>query len=276
MREPSSVVTPLVPLLVRGSSPACFGSRALTTKQRLRGTGEGSTGDVLPFRGHRQVALESRARSAASAARRSLVERSEDGSHARRREGEGSTASTRATRAVLGEDELRAIEASHQAGITAVQIVEVFTSRGVKFSEASFRKYVQQGLLPRSRRVGRKGKHRGSLGVYPAKTVRRINAVKQWMSDGFTIEQIQGQFLLYTDLVEGITESLGELCDRLAADLTQPQHQADRKELSKELGELRSDSDRLVERASELARRIATPETNSTRSGAAGSAEELL
>lgn len=177
---------------------------------------------------------------------------------------------------MLGEDELRAIEASHQAGITAVQIVEVFTSRGVKFSEASFRKYVQQGLLPRSRRVGRKGKHRGSLGVYPAKTVRRINAVKQWMSDGFTIEQIQGQFLLYTDLVEGITESLGELCDRLAADLAQPQHQADRKQLSKELGELRNDSDRLVERASELARRVATPESNSTRSGAAGSAEELL
>src|SRR4029077_4261491 len=85
-------------------------------------------------------------------------------------------------------------------------------------SEASFRKYVQQNLLPRSRRVGRKGKHRGSLGVYPAKTVRRINTVKRLMADGFTIEEIQGQFLLYTDLVEGVAEHFAELGTRLAAD----------------------------------------------------------
>ena len=48
-------------------------------------------------------------------------------------------------------------------------------------------------------------------GVYPAKTVRRINAVKQLMIDGYTIEEIQGQFLLYTDLVEGVAENLTEL-----------------------------------------------------------------
>ena len=100
-----------------------------------------------------------------------------------------------------------------------MQIVDAFTSRGIKFSEASFRKYVQQGLLPRSRRVGRKGKHQGSLGVYPAKTVRRINAVKQLMVDGYTIEEIQGQFLLYTDLVEGVAEHLTELWARLDDDI---------------------------------------------------------
>lgn len=231
---------------------------------------------MLPFRGQRQIALEGRARSTAPGGRRSLLEGAEDGSHARRRESDGAAPSIGAPRTLLGEDELRAIEASHQGGITAVQIVEVFTSRGVKFSEASFRKYVQQGLLPRSRRVGRKGKHRGSLGVYPAKTVRRINAVKKWMADGFTIEQIQGQFLLYTDLVEGIAEGLSELCDRLAVDLEQPQHASERKQLAKDLGELRSDSDRLVERAHDLARRVATPESTGSRSGAAGSAEELL
>ncbi len=93
---------------------------------------------------------------------------------------------------LLKEEELRAIEGTYAEGITAVQIVDVFTSRGIKFSEASFRKYVQQGLLPRSKRVGRKGKHRGSLGVYPAKTIRRINSVKQLMADGYTIEEIQG------------------------------------------------------------------------------------
>src|SRR5205823_8039412 len=110
------------------------------------------------------------------------------------------------------------IEAQYSEGLTAVQIVEVFTGRGIKFSEASFRKYVQQGLLPRSRRVGRKGKHRGSLGVYPAKTIRRINGVKQLMADGHTIEEIQGQILAYTDLIEGVDESLALLWRRLYED----------------------------------------------------------
>lgn len=245
------------------------------TKQRNRGIGEGRMAAVLPFRGQRQIALESGARGGGLGLRRALVEAGDEGSEARRRDGEGGAGGL-GGRALLGEEELRAIETSHAGGITAVQIVEVFTSRGVKFSEASFRKYVQQGLLPRSKRVGRKGKHRGSLGVYPAKTVRRINAVKQWMADGFTIEQIQGQFLLYTDLVEGIAEGLSELGERLSADLEAPQHAAQRKQLARELGELRTDSDRLVERAHDLARRVATPTTPGTSSGAAGSAEELL
>ena len=177
---------------------------------------------------------------------------------------------------VLKEEELRAIEGTYPEGITAVQIVDVFTSRGIKFSEASFRKYVQQGLLPRSRRVGRKGKHRGSLGVYPSKTVRRINAVKQLMADGYTIEEIQGQFLLYTDLVEGAAENLNELWHRLDLDSMRLEGAAQR-ELKKELAEVRRDGDRLVGRLGELARRIAAPRTDTLRkAGAAGGAEDLL
>ncbi len=179
-------------------------------------------------------------------------------------------------RSLLGEDELRSIETTYAEGITAVQIVDVFTSRGIKFSEASFRKYVQQGLLPRSRRVGRKGKHRGSLGVYPAKTVRRINAVKQLMGDGYTIEEIQGQFLLYTDLVEGTAEHLAELWTRLGNDLAR-HDAATRKDLEKQLAELRKDGDRLVERLTELTRKVAAPRTDRLRmAGAAGGAEDLL
>ena len=34
--------------------------------------------------------------------------------------------------------------------------MEIFRPKGVRLSEATFRKYVQAGLLPRSRRVGRK------------------------------------------------------------------------------------------------------------------------
>lgn len=218
-----------------------------------------STGTVVPFRAHRRPHVAD---------------------HAHRRDDDppraNAPAGAAARTGLLKEEELRAIEGTYAEGITAVQIVDVFTSRGIKFSEASFRKYVQQGLLPRSKRVGRKGKHRGSLGVYPAKTVRRINAVKQLMADGYTIEEIQGQFLLYTDLVEGVAEHLAELWTRLAADVTKHEP-AQKKNLERELAETRRDGDRLVERLGELTRRVAAPRTDSLRlAGAAGGAEDLL
>jgi hypothetical protein len=214
---------------------------------------------VLPFRAHRRPLLPD------------VAQRRDD-------EAPSATSTSPITgRAqLLAEDELRGVETQYADGITAVQIVDVFTSRGIKFSEASFRKYVQQNLLPRSKRVGRKGKHRGSLGVYPAKTVRRINTVKSLMLDGHTIEEIQGEFLLFTDLVEGVAENLSELWSRFGADLDQLDPKTKR-ELEKKLVDARADGDDLVERLNELARRIAAPRTDSLRlAGAAGGAEDLL
>lgn len=216
-----------------------------------------TTGTVVPFRSHRRPVIAD----VASA-----------------RDDESSLASAPASRiALLKEEDLRTIEATYAAaGITAAQIIEVFSSRGIKFSEASFRKYVQQGLLPRSRRVGRKGKHRGSLGMYPAKTIRRINTVKSLMADGYTIEEIQGQFLLYTDLVEGVAEGLTELWARLATDSKRLDDKA-RREVEKDLVEARREGDRVVDRLGDLTRRIAAPRTDSLRlAGAAGGAEDLL
>lgn len=212
----------------------------------------------MPFRAHRRPVL-------ADVAQR----KDDDSPHA-------NAAAPISRQLLLKEEEIRAIEGTYPDGITAVQIVDVFTSRGIKFSEASFRKYVQQGLLPRSKRVGRKGKHRGSLGVYPSKTVRRINAVKSLMADGYTIEEIQGEFLLYTDLVEGVAEHLTELWTRLVGDVAQLEPKAKR-ELEKELADARRDGDRLVERLGDITRRVAAPRTDSLRlAGAAGGAEDLL
>jgi len=217
-----------------------------------------STGTVVPFRAHRRPVLED------------VAQRRDDEAP-----GAGGGAPT-PRHLLLKDEELRAIEGQYAEGISAVQIVDVFTSRGIKFSEASFRKYVQQGLLPRSKRVGRKGKHRGSMGVYPAKTVRRINDVKKLMADGHTIEEIQGQFLLYTDLVEGLGEHLDALWLRLPGDIAELEPRA-RKECDRELGELRKTGDELVERLRELTRRVAAPRTQSLRlAGAAGGAEDLL
>ena len=226
-------------------------SRALQTALR-----ETTTGVVVPFRGRGEA---------------------RNGDVAARRDDEAPSSSGPATRAaLLKEEELRAIEGAYPDGITAAQIVDAFTSRGIRFSEASFRKYVQQGLLPRSRRVGRKGKNKGSLGVYPPKTVRRINTVKQWMVDGHTIEEIQGQFLLYTDLVEGVAESLATLWTRLGAD-AERLPERDRREVAKDLVDARRDGDRVLDRLDQLTRRVAAPRTDSLRlAGAAGGAEDLL
>ncbi len=214
------------------------------------------TTNVVPFRAHRRLG---------------------HAPVAARRDDDATAAGAGPSRAaLLREEELRAIETAYPEGLTAVQVVDAFTSRNIKFSEASFRKYVQQGLLPRSRRVGRKGKHKGSLGVDPPKTVRRINFVRQLMQDGYTIEQIQEQFLLYTDLVEGVAENLSELCTRLARDGERLDAQA-RRELAKDLTEVRKDGDRLVEKLDELTRRVAAPRTDTLRlAGAAGGAEDLL
>jgi hypothetical protein len=215
-----------------------------------------TTGTVVPFRAHRRIDHTP------------IAPRHDDDAPA------AGAASTRTT--LLTEEELRATETTYADGLTAVQVVDAFTSRNIKFSEASFRKYVQQGLLPRSKRVGRKGKHKGSLGVYPAKTVRRINAVKQLMSDGYTIEDIQGQFLLYTDLIEGVGENLAELCTRLERDIARLDPTA-RRDASDQIGIVRRDGERLLARLGELTRRAAAPRTETLRlAGAAGGAEDLL
>ena len=73
---------------------------------------------------------------------------------------------------VFTEDELARIEQENPEGLTSERIVDLFIRKNVRFTEASLRKYVQLGLLPRSRRVAIKDKPRGSQGVYPAMVIR--------------------------------------------------------------------------------------------------------
>lgn len=106
------------------------------------------------------------------------------------------------------EDELEAIEHAHAEGMSVQQIVEAFTARGARLSEATFRKYVQLGLLPRSVRVGRKGKHRGSQGLYPATAVRQIDHIRRLMHQGFTMEEIQKEFLFVRGDINALSRQL--------------------------------------------------------------------
>lgn len=184
----------------------------------------------------------------------------------------------RAPGGILTAAEIRATEDAHPEGLTAVQIVDAFVRRGLRFSEASFRKYVQVGLLPRSRRVGRKGKHKGSLGLYPAKTIRRINEVKRLMAEGYTIDEIGEQFLHFTDLIENLDEAVAELCGELDDAVTAPELDvATRRALARDVASARQLAAELVARLTQVTHRVAAPRTAQLRrSGAAGAAEDLL
>jgi len=120
---------------------------------------------------------------------------------------------SRGEAAIWAEDELERVEREHPKGMTVQEIVDAFAVRGERLSEATFRKYVQLGLLPRSVRMGRKGKHRGSQGFYPATTVRQLDHIRRLMAQGFTIQEIQKEFLF----VRGDIEALSRQIERIHA-----------------------------------------------------------
>jgi hypothetical protein len=178
--------------------------------------------------------------------------------------------------------ELDVIERAHPEGMSSAQVVEVFRARGVKLSEATFRKYVQLGLLPRSRRVGRKGKHQGSMGLYPSTVVRRVNAIKRMMAESYTIEEIQRSFLRFKDEIEALERGLKELFVGFERELRTPEFDPGRKkQLGKELADARRVADDLVGRIEGLERQIVSPLERAARarafsSGASGGAGDLL
>lgn len=111
---------------------------------------------------------------------------------------------------------LSRIEREHPDGIASAEILALFDAHGIKFSEATLRKYVQLGLLPRSVRVGRKGKHQGSQGMYPASVVRQVLRIKEMLAGDLTIEQIQREFLFARGDIEELERLLAKIFDSLS------------------------------------------------------------
>ena len=104
---------------------------------------------------------------------------------------------------LLSSLELRQVESKYSEGITSAAVVKLFQSKGERFSEATLRKYVQLGLLPTSKRVGIRGRHRGSSGLYPAIIVRLCTEIKKSLEAGQTLEQIcQGSIGLAGDVYQ--------------------------------------------------------------------------
>jgi DNA-binding transcriptional MerR regulator len=145
-------------------------------------------------------------------------------------------------------DDFDSLEAENPHGISAGQIVDFFAPRGVKLAQATFRKYVQLGLLPRSRRVGEKGKHRGSKGLYPASAVRRIHVIKALMDEGMTLEEIRHSFIFFRGQLDGVERSLDELFAALEkAVVERPElRPSRRRELDRLIAESRKHADQFV------------------------------
>ena len=170
------------------------------------------------------------------------------------------------SKALLEERELVEIERTSPDGLTSRQIVDVFETRGIRFSEATLRKYVQLGLLPRSVRIGRKGKHRGSCGVYPAHVIRRVNAVKGMMADNLTIEEIQRSFARFKDDIDGLEKDLRDLLLSFEREAKGPDaHSPERrKDIEREIVEAKRAASELVRRMANLERRLSEREESPT------------
>jgi DNA-binding transcriptional MerR regulator len=134
------------------------------------------------------------------------------------------------------ESALEALEARSPHGVTSAQVVAFFQEHGVRLSEATFRRYVQLGFLPRCRRVGRKGRHQGSQGIYPTVVVRRLHEVKRLLDQQLTIEEIRGLFRVREDDVQEVRERLAAIVSAVEDQLRESPDEI----LARHLDELRA------------------------------------
>ena len=157
---------------------------------------------------------------------------------------------------MIDDATLERIEKQHARGLTSAEILDVFARHDVQLSEATLRKYVQLGLLPRSVRVGQKGKHKGSQGIYPVSVVRQILAIKQMMAQSFTIEQIQRQFLFVRSDLQQLGHILDAIFRKMDRVLQERKREAAVQAVTRELGEARALGKDLVARLEAMESRL--------------------
>jgi len=156
----------------------------------------------------------------------------------------------------FSEPELTELEARFPEGLSTQDVVELFSARGERLSEATFRKYVQLGLLPRSVRVGRKGKHRGSQGRYPASVIRQIDAVRGLMARGYTIQDIQRELLSLRTDIDAVGKQLVQVLQNMEHALREGAGDAD-EIASRAIADARQRSSELVEKLRAIEQRLA-------------------
>ncbi len=159
---------------------------------------------------------------------------------------------------VIDDSTLDRIERESAAGLTSAEILDLFAEHGVALSEATLRKYVQLGLLPRSIRVGRKGKHRGSQGIYPVSVVREIVRIKQMMAQSYTIEQIQREVLFMRADLQQLEQSLSSIFGKLGGVLKKRRKEAVAQAVARDVKDARTVSKDLLSRLRTIEARLSS------------------
>jgi len=158
----------------------------------------------------------------------------------------------------LDDSALSQLEKAHSRGLTSAEILAVFAEHDLMLSEASLRKYVQLGLLPRSVRIGRKGKHQGSQGIYPVSVVRQILRIKAMMAQNYTIEQIRREFLFVRADLEALEQNLGQIFVRLERAIKDRKGTAIPTAMSRSIADARALSRELLARLRTIESRLMT------------------
>ena len=159
---------------------------------------------------------------------------------------------------MIDAETLAQLEKAHVAGLTSAEILDVFARHEVQVSEATLRKYVQLGLLPRSVRVGRKGKHQGSQGIYPVGVVRQILRIKQMMAESYTIEQIQREFLFIRSEVEQLESMLSKIFKKLDGVVKERKAERVTSAVQRDVSDARSLSKELMTRLEAIENKLST------------------
>lgn len=156
----------------------------------------------------------------------------------------------------LDDEAIARIEAAHPQGLTSQAILDALDGTRFKISEATLRKWVQLGLLPRSVRVGRKGKHQGSQGIYPVAVIRQIKRIKEMMALDYTIEEIQREFLFARSDIEETERTLGRAIDGLEKAVIERAGAPAAKSLRRDLDEARELAGQLVDKLTEIENKL--------------------
>jgi DNA-binding transcriptional MerR regulator len=177
---------------------------------------------------------------------------------------------------VLSEAQIREIEAQNAEGLTSQELVRVFNERSVRFSEANLRRYVQLGLVPRSRRIGQKGMHQGSHGLYPVRAVRRINLIKKLMAERYSLEEIQQKFLAFQDDIEVLDEATEKLLESFEGRIAEQPAGPRRERLFTELEAVKQAAKQLLDAVQRLERILVPAAGGRPRGGGVADPTELL
>lgn len=147
----------------------------------------------------------------------------------------------------FGAAELIELQEKYRDGITSAQLIELYESRGFRFSESTLRKYVQLGLLPRSRRVGIKGQRRGSIGIYPAAIISGIMAIKRGLKENRTLDEIRYRATVLAEL-ETLSSAFVNITAGMKQLLGNEQDPKVREKIEAQLKQAEGDFERLLKR----------------------------